>query len=232
MHWTRTDGVRRWIVVVGLIVGPILNVLSLAINLSPPESMRAAFDAMAANPGLVAAESFLETFGFMIVLAALAGSTQVLRSRGGALGTWGAVLCILGIVGFALSNTTGFQLAEFAQAPDRDAAFAMAKAVTSGDLAGTVGTVAFALEIAGQLGILLVILGLMRARIITVWPLVFGIVGMILNAAVGIMVTTLIADLLLLAAGAWIALALARSSHETWLGETVTVTAPRVTQAA
>ena len=82
---------------------------------------------MAANPGLIVAEAFLETFGFMIVLAAFAGSTQALRSRGGALGTWGAALSILGIVGFTFSNATGFELAELAQLPDHDAAFTTAK---------------------------------------------------------------------------------------------------------
>lgn len=231
MQWTRTDAVRRWIVVAGLIIGPGLNVLSVAINLSPPESMRASFDAMAANPSLVVAEAFLETFGFMIVLAAFAGAAQALRSRGGALGTWGAALSIVGIVGFALSNTTAFQLAGFAQLSDHDAAFAMAKSLASSDLAGTIGTVEMALEIAGQIGILLVIGGLIRARITKIWPLLFGIVGIILNAAIGIMVTTLVADLLLLAAGIWIAVCLARSTREAWLGEPTTVAAPRVRQA-
>ena len=232
MQWTRTDAVRRRIVVAGLIAGPVLLVLSVAINLTPPESMRASFDAMAANPGLVVAEAFLETFGFMIVLAAFAGSAQALRRRGGALGTWGAVLSIVGIVGFALSNTTGFELTEFAQLPDRDAAFAMAKSMASGDLAGTIGTVEMALELAGQVGILLVIGGLIRARITKIWPLLFGIVGMIVNAAIGIMLTTLIADLLLLAAGIWIATNLARGTHEAWLGEPATAEAPRAKQPA
>jgi hypothetical protein len=218
--------------VVGLILGPVLNILSVAINLSPPGSMRASFDAMAANPNLIVAEAFLETFGFMIVLAAFAGSTQALRRRGGALGTWGAALSIVGIVGFALSNTTAFQLAEFAQSPDHNAAFAMAKSVTSGDLAGTIGTVEMALEVAGQLGILLVIGGLIRARITKIWPLLFGIVGIILNAAIGLMVTTLIADLLLLAAGTWIAINLARGTHEAWLGEVATTAVPRARQVA
>jgi hypothetical protein len=223
--------VRRWIVVAGLIIGPVLNVLSLAINLSPPESMRASFDAMAANPGLVVAEAFLETFGFMIVLAAFAGSTQALRQRGGALGTWGATLSIVGIVGFALSNTTAFQLAGFAQLPDHDAAFATAKSITSSDLAGTIGTIEMVMEIAGQVGILLVIGGLIRARITKIWPLVFGLVGMILNAAIGLMVTTLIADVLLLAAGTWIAINLARGTHEAWLGEPAAAV-PRARQVA
>lgn len=232
MQWTRTDGKRRWIVVAGLILGPVLSTLSIAINFSPPQSMRASFDAIAANPGLVVAEDFLETFGFMIVLAAFAGSTQSLRTRGGALGTWGAVLSIVGIVGFAVSNATGFQLVEFAQLPDHDSAFVTAKAMAFGDTAGMIGMAVMALEIAGQLGILLVIGGLIRARITKIWPLLFGIAGMIVNAAIGLMVTTLIADLLLLAAGTWVAVCIARSTREAWLGESTTAATPRTRQAA
>lgn len=219
MIWTRTDAVRRWIVVAGLIIGPVLLVLSVAINFAPPhESMRADFDAMAANPGIVVAEALLETFGFMIVLAALAGSTQALRARGGILGTVGAVLAMLGIVGFALSNATGFMIAELAGLPDHDAGFATASALLSSDVAGTVGTIGMGLEILGQVGIVLVVIGLIRARIIRIWSLLLVAVGIVVNFAGGIMLTTLIADVLLLALGCWIAVVLARSSHETWLG--------------
>jgi hypothetical protein len=232
MQWTRTDRARRWIVVAGLILGPVLLVLSVVINLSSPDSMRAEFEAMTANSGGIVAEAFLETFGFMIVLAAFAGSAQALRSRGGTLGTWGAALSILGIVGFALSNATGFELAAFAQLPDHDAAFETAKSITSGGMTGTIGTVEMILEIAGQVGILLVIGGLIRARITRIWPLLLVIVGIIANAVIGLMVTTIIADLLLLVASSWVAVGLARSTREAWLGEPMTAAAPRVTQGA
>lgn len=219
MIWTRTDAVRRWIVVAGLIIGPVLLVLSVAVNFAPPrDSMRADFDAMAANPGIIIAEALLETLGFMIVLAALAGSTQALRYRGGTLGTVGAVLAILGIVGFSLSNANGFTLAELAGLPDHDAAFDTAGALMSSDLAGTVGTIGMALEILGQIGMLLIIIGLIRARLIRVWLVLIVIVGIAVNFAGGIMLTTLIADVLLLAVGCWIAVAFARCSHEAWLG--------------
>jgi hypothetical protein len=219
--------------VAGLIIGPVLVALSVVINLTPPgDSMRAQFDAMTANPGLIVAEALLETIGFMIVLAAFAGSAQALRSRGGALGTWGAALSIVGIIGFALSNTTGFEMAAFAQLSDHDAAFETAKSMTSGGMTDMIGTIDMVLEIAGQVGILLVIGGLIRARITKFWPLLFGIVGIIVNAAIGLMVTTLIADLLLVAAGTWVAVALARSTREAWLGEPVAAAAPRVRQDA
>jgi hypothetical protein len=219
MHWTRTDALRRWIVVAGLIIGPALLVLSVVVNFSPPrDSMRADFEAMTANPGIVVAEAWLETLGFMIVLAALAGSTQALRARGGALGTTGAALAMLGIVGFSQSNANGFTIAEIAALPDHDAGFATASALMSGEIAGTVGTIGLGLEMLGQLGILLVIIGLIRARIIPVWPLLMVVVGIIVNLAGGIMLTTLLADILLLATGCWIAVALARCSQRAWLG--------------
>lgn len=219
MNWTRTDATRRWIVVAGLIIGPILLVLSVAINFTgPSDSMRADFDRMAANPGLIVVEALLETIGFMVVLAALAGSAQALRSRGGALGTWGAVLSIVGIVGFSFSNANGFTIAELAQLPDRDAGFATATALMSSDVAGTVGMIGMALEILGQVGILLVIAGHIRARLVPIWILLLVVVGIVINLAIGDIVTTLGADLLLLATTTWVAVRLARCSHDAWLG--------------
>lgn len=219
MQWTRTDTVRRWIVVCGLIAGPLLLVLSISINLTAPtDSLRADFDSMTAHPGLVVLEALLEAIGFMVVLAAMAGATVALRGRGSALGTWGAVLAMLGIVGFSFSNANGFTLAELAQLPDHDAGFATAGALMTSSTAGTVGTVGMLLEIAGQLGILLVIAGLIRARLVPVWLLLPVVAGIAINFVVGTMLGTLIADLLLLATGTWIAICLGRCSRGAWLG--------------
>jgi hypothetical protein len=44
------------------------------------------------------------------------------------------------------------------------------------------------------------------------------VVGIIVNLAGGIMLTTLLAGILLLATGCWIAVALARCNHQAWLG--------------
>jgi hypothetical protein len=230
MDWTRTDAVRRGIVVAGLIIGPVLLVLSIVINLAPAgESMRADFDAMGQRAGLVAAEALLETLGFTIVLAALAGATQALRARGGTLGTLGAVLAILGIIGFSYSNANGFVLAELAQLPDHDAAFDTAGALMSSDIAGIVGTLGTALELLAEVGIVLVICGLVRAHIVRVWVLIPVAVGILINLVIGDMVSTLIADLLLLGTCVWIALRLARTTPRVWLGEpaaTFTTAAP------
>lgn len=224
MNWTALDTLRRRIVMVGLVAGPALLVLSVAINLTPPgESMRADFDSMAARAGLIVAEALLESVGFMIVLAALAAAGWSLRGRGAALGTWGGVSSIAGIVGFALSNANGVLLAELAQLPDRDAAFATASAIMQGDTAGLVGTLAMAMEIVGQLGMLLVIGGFVRAGLVRVWVLAVVVLGIAVNAAIGTMLATLIADLLLLGVGAWLAVCLARHGAESGLGASASV---------
>lgn len=223
MNWTRTDAIRRALVVTGLIAGPVLLVLSIVINYTPPSgSMRADFDTMAAHAGLIVAECFLETFGFMMVLGAFAGATQALRRRGGALGTAGAVLALLGIIGFAMSNASGFTLAQLTQLPDRDAAFVTAGALLSGEISSLVGTIGMVLELLGQVGGLLIIGGLMRARLVPLWPLLIIIVGSITNIVIGTMLGTLISDVLLLIACAWVAMRIARCSHKAWLGEVAT----------
>ncbi|MEO6827054.1 MAG: hypothetical protein ABI255_04725, partial [Microbacteriaceae bacterium] len=202
MNWTSTDAARRRIVVFGLIAGPALLIISVAVNLTAPlASMRAEFEHMTRTSGLVVVEDLLETIGFMLVLAAFAGSAQALRVRGGALGTWGAALSIVGIVGFALSNAIGFTLAGLAQLPNHDAAFATATALLSGGPMAMVGMVSTVMEVLGQIGMLLVVIGLMRARIVGAWPLVFIIVGAIANVAFGQMLVTLLAYALLLIAG-------------------------------
>jgi hypothetical protein len=67
---------------------------------------------------------------------------------------------------------------------------------------------------------LLVIIGLIRARLISAWVLPLPVVGIAVNAVVGTLVATLIADLLLLAAGTWIAIRIARFTRRQWLGDT------------
>lgn len=135
------------------------------------------------------------------------------------------MLCVIGIVGFSLSNATGFTLAELAQLPDRDAGFATAMAMMTSATAGTVGAIVMVLELAGQIGMLLVILGLIRARLVRIWPLLLTVVGIVVNLVGGIMFTTLIADLLLLAVTVWIAIGLTRCGRGAWLGEPATTPA-------
>ncbi len=212
MNWTRTDATRRRIAVIGLLVGPCLLALSNAFETQPNgDSMRSAFDAMTDHPNRLLVQSLLEAIGFMIVLAAYVGTLHALRSRGGALGTWGGALCSVGILGFGFSAFAGTTFYVLAKMPDHDAGFAAAMALVSDGANNAIG---MALMIAGQIGICLVIGGLIRARVSRVWPLVLVVAGIVVNFTGGLILTTLIADLLLLGASSWVALALARSAKD------------------
>jgi hypothetical protein len=225
MNWTSTEGARRWIVVVGLVLGPVLVVASAAVGLGPmPDSMRASFDVMAQRAPAILAQDLLETLGFAILLAALAGATRAVHVRGGAIGTLGAVLSVVGITGFGLSNGTGLAVVAHAQLPGRDAAFQAAGAISGGEVIGTAGTVGWILEIVAQLGMLLVLVALWRARLVPIWPAVLCVVGILVNAVVGTIEASLVADVLLLVVLVWVAILLARTPREVWLGE---VEAPR-----
>lgn len=207
----RLDAVRRWLVIAGLILGPVLIVLSVTVGLGPePGSMRASFDLMAERAPQILAQDLLETFGFGILLGALVGVAPALRARGSALAFAGAMLSIAGIIGFAMSNAAGLSVVALAQLPDRDAAFQAASAISSTGPIAVIGTVGWILEIAGQLGILLVLAGLWRARVVSWWPLVLGVVGMLVNAVIGTLAASLAADVLLLAVMTWTVVGLTR----------------------
>ncbi|WP_308490917.1 hypothetical protein [Microbacterium terrisoli] len=219
MEWTRTDAARRRIVVVALIIGPLLAALSAAIGLGTDGGgMREQFASMGAHAQTILVQDVLETAGFLLVLAALAGATQALRLRGGTLGTIGAILAILGTAGFSISNATGLAVVALAQQPNQDAAFQTAMALTDDSVLATAGTMGFVLELLAQAGMLLVMIGLVRARLVSAWVLTLPVLGIAVNAIGGMMAATLVADLLLLAAGIWIAVRIARCSRQQWLG--------------
>lgn len=233
MEWTRTDAARRWIVVSGLVLGPLLVTASAALGIGHDSgSMRAQFERMGANASQILAQDLLEALGFLVVLAALAGAAQALRARGGAVGTIGAVLAVVGTVGLSMSNAAGLAVVALAGLPERDSAFTMAEAISSGGVLATAGTVGFALEVLAQLGIVLVVVGLIRARLVSLWVLLPVVVGIAVNAVVGTIEASLVADVLLLATGAWIAMRLARCDHEQWLGGAHSEAVRRVTVPA
>lgn len=205
------DLARRRIVAIGLVVGPVLVVTSAMLGLGhEPESMRAVFDDLASRGGSVLLQDLFELIGFTIVLASFAGATIAIRSRGAAIGIVGATIALVGIAGFGLANGTGVSVLALAQLPARDAAFDTAVAITQSGPLATASTAGWLLELVGQLGILLVLLGLWRARVIPIWPVLVCIIGVLLVAAVGTIAVTLVADVLLLVVGVWVALRLLR----------------------
>ena len=215
---SETTSQPRWrrLTAGALVLGPGLAVLSVITGLAlgpEPESMRATFDFMAAHGSTMLVQDVLEAAGFATVLAGFASAARGLRSRGSTLGMVGSVLVTAGIVGFAMANAIGLSVVALAQLPDRDAAFAAARDITASGPLATLSGIGFALEVAGQLGMLLVLLGLWRARTAPIWPVAIAIVGMVVNAAVGTLAATLVADLLLLILGTWVAATLLRASR-------------------
>lgn len=230
MNWTSTDAARRRIVTGGITAGPALLLLSTAFTApDQPGGMRATFDAMAASPWLLLVESLLEAVGFTVALASYAGATHALRVRGGALGSWGAVLCTIGILGFALSAAGGLFLYVVTQMPDADAGFAAGAALNAD---GLTGAIIMVLMFTGEAGIALVIGGLIRARIVAVWPLLIVLLGIVADNVLPSVLSSIVADVALLAASVWIAIALAKAPHDVWLGTRARAKQDRVEQPA
>lgn len=213
---------HRRLTLAGLVVGALMLVVVSTLNLGAVTgSMRDSFDQMAAHPGRILIADLLETVGFLLVLGSFAAAARVRRHRGAGLAAWGAPLCLLGIVGFAMSNATALGVVQLAQLPDRDAAFAMALAAFQGGLTALVGTIEMALELLGQVGLLLVSIGLIRARLVGWWVLAPPDAGILVNLALGTAVGTLIADVLLLVVCSMVGVGLARAGREVWLGRQV-----------
>lgn len=219
MEAIRDQAGRRLLVQIGLVVGPLLAVASVVIGLGPqPGSMREAFDVMAVRGGAIVAEDLLETLGFTVLLAALAASAGCLRGRGATLGTLGAVLSVVGIAGFGLSNGSGIAVVALAQLPDREAAFQTATALSDGGPLSVISSLGWMLEIVAQIGMLLVLIGLVRGRVIRPWPLVLAALGVAVNAVGGTLAATLVADALLVVTMAWVAVALTHTLEPvSWL---------------
>lgn len=217
--WTRVDAVRRLLALSGPILGALMLVAAGVLNLGPAgDSMRASFEAMAARSGQILVADVLETLGFLFVLASFAALAGVLRRRGAMVATWGAPLCLLGIAGFAMSNATGLGIVGLAQLPDQDAAFATALAAFQGGTGTATGMVETLLEVLGQVGLVLVTVGLVRARVVGWWAVLALAVGMVLDVALGSATGTLVADVLLLVVSAGVVGGLTRAGRGTWLG--------------
>ncbi|QAY61364.1 hypothetical protein ET475_16200 [Microbacterium protaetiae] len=207
---TTTTLATRWrLILTGLILGPALLVTSNAFIIpEPPGGMRAAFDAMAAQPWMLLLESIVEGLGFAISLAAFAAVTWVVRARGGAVATIGAIFCLLGVLGFAWSAGGGIFLSVLAGMPDQDAGFAAAQAMNADPLSGAL---IMALMFVAEAGICLVVIGLLRARLISFWPLVLVVAGIVADMVLPGVWSGLAADVLLLAAAVWLVVRLPKA---------------------
>ncbi len=213
MEWTSTQAVRFRLTLSGLVAGPALLVASSAFIV--PESsdgLRATFDAMAAQPWLLLVQSIVEATGFAVSLAAFTAATRAVRARGGALSTIGAVLCVVGVLGFTWSAAGGMFLSVLARMDDQDAGFAAAMAMIGDPVTeALISTLMYA----GEAGILLVLLGMLSAHLIRIWPILLVVAGVAADAVLPGTLSGLTADVLLLAAAVWTALSLHRAVRTT-----------------
>lgn len=206
MEWTPTELARWRLALIGLMLGPALLVVSnVFIVPEGPGGMRGSFDAIAAQPWLVLVPSLLEAVGFAVALAAFAAVAHIVDRRGGALATTGAVLCMLGLLGFSWSAAGGLFLSTLAGMKDREAGFAAAMTMTADPVTGALIS---GLMYAGEAGILLVLLGLLRGGRIRIWPIVLVLAGIAADLILPGLLSSLVADLLLLTAGIWTVLSL------------------------
>ncbi|MGN8025593.1 hypothetical protein [Microbacterium sp. 22242] len=206
MDATPTWTARRRLALIGLIAGPALLLLSSVFIIpDAPGGMRATFDAMAAQPWLLLVQSVLEAAGFAVTLAAFTAVAASADRRGGVLATTGTVLCVLGVLGFTWSASGGMFLSVMARMADRDAGFAAAQAMAGDPVTGGLISV---LMYTGEAGILLVLIGLLRARRIRIWPIVLVVAGIAADLVLPGILSGLVADALLLGAGVWTVLSL------------------------
>lgn len=217
METTSAQSTRRLLVLTALVAGPVLAVASAAIGLGPqPGSMHEAFEAMGRNGSTILVQDLLEMFGFSLLAVGAIGVTRVIRGRGSILALIGAILSVIGIVGFTMSNTAGMAIVALAQLPDQAAAFSAAAAITSSGPLGLMSTLGWILEIAGQVGGFLIIVALWRARIIPWWPAACVLVALIAVSAIGTIEASLIADVVLLAVMVLIVVRVSRLESTEW----------------
>jgi|GEM_PF-5421404 len=216
MEQTSTDTVRRWLTIIGLIVGPILATVAAIIIATVPESedMRESFTTMGEHANTLMLASLIETAGFAITALALIAATSLVRARGGAVATIGAVMAGCGIAGFGLANGTGLAVTALATQPDADSAYSFAKAITGSGPLVSGSSIGWILELVGLIGFALVFLGLWRGRVTPVWPFVLCLVGSLANGAIPAPPTVLASTLLALVAGTWAAVSIARARRE------------------
>jgi hypothetical protein len=199
----------------GLIAGPILASIAALIILGVPQSedMRTSFTTMGEHANTLVMSEMIEIAGFAITALALIAATALVRSRGGAVATIGAIMAGFGIAGFGLANGSGLAVLALATQSDADTAFTFAKAITDAGPLLTGSSLGWILEIVGLIGFALVFLGLWRGRIIPVWPFVLCLVGSLANAAIPAPPTVLASTLLACVAGTWAAIRIAHTSR-------------------
>jgi hypothetical protein len=214
MRITQHAGFRRPLTGAALLGGSLLLVASAV--LARPSGAQDAAGVLAAardQGGAFLAQALLETGGFLLVFAGAIGATQVLRRRGVVLGNLACFLCFAGLAGFMLVGATSLNVYALANGDDHAAMVAAADVVHASPAA----IMSFPLMLLGMVGLILLALGLRRARLVPLWVPLVAVAGVVLDFVGGTSHAALLtSDVLALVSFGWIAKVAFSTSDDVW----------------
>jgi hypothetical protein len=214
MRITQYTGFRRPLTAAALLCGSLLLVTSAALaRPSGAQDAASVLDAARDQGGTFLAQALLEAGGFLLLFAGAVGATHVLRRRGVVLGNLACVLCFAGLAGFLLVGAMSLTVYALAAGDDQAAMVSAADVVHASPAA----ILAFPLMLLGLVGLILLALGLRRARLVPVWVPVVAIAGVVLDFVGGASHAALLAsDALGLVSFGWIAKVAFSTSDDVW----------------
>jgi hypothetical protein len=214
MRITQYTGFRRPLTAAALLCGSLLLVTSAALaRPSGAQDAASVLDAARDQGGTFLAQALLEAGGFLLLFAGAVGATHVLRRRGVVLGNLACVLCFAGLAGFLLVGAMSLTVYALAAGDDQAAMVSAADVVHASPAA----ILAFPLMLLGLVGLILLALGLRRARLVPVWVPVVAIAGVVLDFVGGASHAALLAsDVLGLVSFGWIAKVMLSMSDDVW----------------
>ena len=205
---------RRTVVGLCLVLGPLL--LLVATFVIPDEGEEEAEEYLATiadETGRAEAGAILFYLGFVLLTVGIFGIIHLLRNRAVVLGHIGGVLAVVGAISFAALVATTFYDIALAESPDREAAVAIYDSLE--DTAGFFVVLIPAL-IGTALGLLLLAIGLWRARIAPVWVPIVVLAGLVLVSIGTDLVPVAIGNALLLAALGYVGAKVLGMGNDEW----------------
>lgn len=173
---TDADNFRRTGVGLCLLAWPIFKLASDLVRPSEPGNLTQEFVNVAAQPGSWTAGALLEMIAWILLIPGAIGIMRLLRGRGATLGNIGGVFTVLGIMGFVGGTVVTLFEVAMAQQPDRAAMITLYKAAMNSPI------LIFVLFVfIGLLGLLLLVIGLYRARLAPIWMIALPVVAIALD---------------------------------------------------
>jgi len=213
MRITSHTGFRRPLTGGALLGGSLLLVASAV--LARPSGAQDAAGVLAAardQGGAFLAQALLETGGFLLLFAGAVGATQVLRRRGVVLGNLACVLCFAGLAGFMLVDAMSLTVYALSTGDDQAAMVSAADVVHTSPGA----ILSFPLMLLGMIGLILLALGLRRARLVPLWVPAAAIAAVVVDVVGTSHAALLASDVLGLVSFGWIAKVAFSTSDEVW----------------